>query len=882
MRVSGRSKVALFVVAIVVAIALLLLVVFSALDSDLDSRGTVAGGDRSEVDGDASSAEFGATDDTEAGRRAAAGARGKLIGLVKRRGDDSVGSGLEVRLIGPDGVERTVLTDADGRFEFDEVNRRTRFTLSLISAGFAPIRLTDVRLGRHRRKDVGTLWLAPGAHAVVQVRSTRGEWVKGAHVEAFAFGPSSTGFEPDDAPSPVVVSRTNTEGRAEFPRISSGRWLFVVRAGGRERRSTGVVTLAGGVGKQRFLVTVGDGRSVKGTVRDRDGRPLARVAIVALRRSLPNDAERAPLAVRTRSGRDGEFQLDGLPTGDVVLWAARPGGPLYAAIAVTVPRVDEVELVLPDPVVVAGTVTQQVSGEPVAFAPVSAAFRSTLNLPHVAHGETDENGHFEMLLPGAGTLIEVDVDAPGLFLTHDGVSTPRYDVSVHEGARVETEITMVAGVAVRGVVRSGGTALPRARVSAKHEHETREVRTDGDGRFQFDGLRPGTTSLTARRSPFSQRTQSVEVPDDRENPGIDVEFDLPASRVVEGRVRDREGAAIEGAEIRVEFAGNAVGATSDRDGHYRLGAVNDEKEVWIVAEASGFSPSYRKIGAGQQSDVDITLARLVTVRGRVSTSDGGDISGAVMQAAGVGGDLPHPTTMEWSWLGLERHSVEPDGTFDHRVAITQNSCVVRISVPGYAATVTQSLRIPSNGVVEVDLTLDRGFSISGRIRSDDGRDVSGAWLAVIPLRDGEETTQVAYPGAWGPPVAAVTDDKGRFTITGLHRVPYGLRVRHADYREITDVFHAPSSGVFLTLARLYRVRCRVERSAGKPLAGARVHATQGDDKYPAIATDAQGDFGLTVARGSRVVLRVDGYPDMQFELQPNSTPSSIIVGEPKE
>ncbi len=712
---------------------------------------------------------------------------GTLVGRVRRRDDGAPAGGARVVLSGG-GMDRVATTARDGSFSFEHVDRSGHFDLSVQVDGFGPLVRRGLRLGRHRRLDLRTLWLTAGARIRVVVRDVGGSEISGATVEAYLAGDGASPFEAGVLPTPVAGRRTSSHGIAAFDDLSSDTWVFVARAAGRERRSTGPVTVHGSTSVQKFLITLGPAAQLAGVVRARGGGPLDGVEVVAMRRTLAADHRTAPLAVRTVTGADGSFTLRGLPVGDVVIWTARDGEPLTVAAAVSVPEVAQLDITLAPSARLVGRLVQVESGEPLGDAIVHARFVLPLGIPTTVSGAANAQGEFDLRLPGAGRVDEIDVVAPGMHPVKGW--GPNLDIVTVQSHVYEVLIEMAAGVRLTGVVKGGGAPLAGATVVVEHPVETREATTDFEGRYVFESLRAGAVTVRARRWGHGPAAVGVTVPADRGGGTLRQDFDLERGVSAKGVVLDAKGDPAAGADVFVTDQPRAVGTETNAHGHFETGPLTPG-EQWVEVHHTGHSPSYAKVQAGVTAL--LRLRPLVRVRGRVTDRGGNAVPGAIVRAAGSDGASggADPMQLDWAWLAMDRSSVSADGTFDHSVAIIESAYLVRAEAPGYAPVTVQGTD------AELHLMLDRGVALEGVVEDGRGNPVAGAWVGVTRIADAADPEKVRYPGAWGPPVRAVTDAQGRFEIPGLLRERYLVMARVDGAWTARAAADAPSSRVRL-------------------------------------------------------------------------------------
>ena len=58
-----------------------------------------------------------------------------------------------------------------------------------------------------------------------------------------------------------------------------------------------------------------------------------------------------------------------------------------------------------------------------------------------------------------------------------------------------------------------------------------------------------------------------------------------------------------------------------------------------------------------------------------------------------------------------------------------------------------------------------------------GKRLAGAWVTAKALQAGQSASDVTYPGAWGPPIAATSDSQGGFGLENLNPGTYAIEAR---------------------------------------------------------------------------------------------------------
>jgi protocatechuate 3,4-dioxygenase beta subunit len=429
--------------------------------------------------------------------------------------------------------------------------------------------------------------------------------------------------------------------------------------------------------------------------------------------SLPDEIDAEFPYVETNE--NGNFRIAELQAGKYRLHA-RAQGYYVATREAQAPATGGVEAnfelqpIVPNAAgIIAGRVTDADTGEPIAdasvfFAPLNdnqSALVQAYGDDWIGRVLTDDNGHFETprLRPGRHVVL----------VRAEGYEPQRQGALVEPGAIAEIYFALHpeqphAGGAIEGRVVNGltnapiagawvffgpapdagngvanGSIDPIAAEGPEHLEDLPSgdlsliphVRTDADGRFRIEDLRPGRYRLLAVAEGFHAADEQVEVVADET---AFVDFHLrprtqPRPGKIVGRVVDAQlGTPIGGADVffsRLDDAsavnGDGVpdGASSDHlvrtrnDGRYEIGGLRPGRYV-LIAWANGFACAHRvvEVETGGTTEASFALqhdepGEPGAIEGRVVDHQTGfPIAGAFVFHAPVGDDANGPP--EWS------------------------------------------------------------------------------------------------------------------------------------------------------------------------------------------------------------------------------------------
>jgi protocatechuate 3,4-dioxygenase beta subunit len=164
---------------------------------------------------------------------------------------------------------------------------------------------------------------------------------------------------------------------------------------------------------------------------------------------------------------------------------------------------------------------------------------------------------------------------------------------------------------------------------------------------------------------------------------------------------------------------------------------------------------------------------------------------------------------------------------------------LEVSAQGYKTRALRGLALPEDADVEdLEIALERGAAVTGRVLDARGRPVAGA--RVSSLREHDERAEMSMPLS---SLSAETDGEGVYRLGGLdpgrHRItafsPEGLRA------EVVTVVRPGDNLVNLSFGRSTEVSGRVADEASQPVAGAAV-TLSGNSDSQMVSSDADGAF----------------------------------------
>jgi hypothetical protein len=407
-------------------------------------------------------------------------------------------------------------------------------------------------------------------------------------------------------------------------------------------------------------------------------------------------------------------------------------------------------------------------------------------------------------------------------------------VNLNAGSSVTGVLMAAAESDERGLTTLTARLEPQAELTPAERDRVRALgltaRIEPSGFFQIAEVPPGHYRLEVRSGEEVRAVvEDIEVPGDAEVHVGEVALRQPITLSVEARpaldagggtwrllVRPlRPAGRLQDKPLRVELDDEGRSAVRLQPGEHELSLEDSRGSRFLVLT--------RELEADGDLVLDVPL---VTISGRIRLS---------------GRPLAATLALFDEEGGRVELASDPDGLFEgwiRRPSRGRLLAGVRADSPKVERRVTLDALRESDGKLQVDIDLE-GYTLQGRVKDERGRPLSARV-------DAEAPGQASF---------TLTDDEGRFSLSGLAAGRYQVMARRGDRPQmkpvevdLTDV--APSATVELVLPRGRPVAGRVVTAAGQAVAGARV-LFDGLGTAPMdrpLYSDLDGAFRLEVTR----------------------------------
>ncbi len=270
------------------------------------------------------------------------------------------------------------------------------------------------------------------------------------------------------------------------------------------------------------------------------------------------------------------------------------------------------------------------------------------------------------------------------------------------------------------------------------------------------------------------------------------------------------------------------GAASDAEGRFEIRAVNPALPAILVLADDRFAvqmlPDVR-VEPGQHLELEIAMLRGATVRGRVVDAAGAPVEGAMVEAKAKG-------IIGQVFPAMRDAETGADGTFE-LAGVAAGGVDLAVEREGYRPARQELGEVFEGTLVDdVELVLERGVSLTGRVAFPDGAPAADVKLVVslapspFAGMQSMQTRNVA---------AGESDADGRFAISGLAETKYevvaSLKLDEGDHAgiwliKLKDVVPA-GEDLELVLEGIVPLRGRVTDVEDDPVTAFSISASQG-------------------------------------------------------
>jgi hypothetical protein len=352
---------------------------------------------------------------------------------------------------------------------------------------------------------------------------------------------------------------------------------------------------------------------------------------------------------------------------------------------------------------------------------------------------------------------------------------------------------------------------------------TEWARSDAAGRFTLN-VHPVLHQLSFHKHGFAPRL--VEAFDPRS--GEELVVVLEPGAEVRGQVVGHDGQAIAGATVTLQDPTEAVAGTtvSLPDGAFVLEDVHAGPYLLIAVKSGTTGVSTRRSVEAPARDVRLEFGAAVTVRGRVT--DAATHNAVPRFAVNV-----HPAvdlTPEDGLLGDRSQAfATTDGSFVME-DVPLGDSTLTVTADGYRTKTLEEISISDDaGTSEIEVALETGLTVRGRVTATDGTGVADALVSTTAADRGTQTDE---NGDYELKAMAPGEARLDFTKQGFRSAHRTVQVQQGLRLDVTLSRGLSLRGVV------------VADEAGVAQAHVSANSSAADGETQSAVTDAAGHFTL--------------------------------------
>lgn len=645
------------------------------------------------------------------------------------------------------------------------------------------------------------------------------ELTKGVTLRGRVLDPSGkNGVQSSLSVDGIAMGESAEDGRFTLQSVPA-TWREVVARSGKlvaraERSSLEAMRLAGGL-------------AVSGRVIDtKTGLPL-HGATVSLARSYQREVAGAAVVTDEK----GAWTIDGLLPGQYQLRTSHAGYG-FDTTKVTIDRATvSKDIHLQRQGRFVGRVTGD-DDEPVAAALVHASSRSQdrMFLQQNAQVSAADGRYVVRVQPDfLDRELNVEARARGYAITKDGPHTlrpgdeKRVDVRLSHGFALRGRVVDAEGAPLRGITVAadeGGNLFPRPYLIQWDQ----EPITDADGTFTLR-LRPATYDVYFVGAGYApKKVSGIKIEGTVEPLAITLE---PAVSI-SGRVVTATGEGVPDLRLGAIVDGPPVEVTTDAGGSFALHGL-PARTVHVSINGDPGISEFRQIEAPAEN-VTIELLPTVDISGRVVTVDGAAVSDFTI---GIG----RPQEGPGFYSSTERDQAfhDPEGKFRLENIVVRPTEII-VTAPGYRRARVRVELAKGKNVDDVEVKLEAGGRVTGRITNASGAALEGARVAI------DEGGKVNYQES------VTSDASGEYTLEGAPLGEHAVLFSKQGFAPVKKSITVDRSGtrVDAQLSEGLSLQGRVVTDTGTPVADAEVNAwsSAANSGGNQTTTDGNGRFRI--------------------------------------
>ena len=179
-------------------------------------------------------------------------------------------------------------------------------------------------------------------------------------------------------------------------------------------------------------------------------------------------------------------------------------------------------------------------------------------------------------------------------------------------------------------------------------------------------------------------------------------------------------------------------------GDFELTTQIDEEAVLLVVAKNRLPTEVALHPDDEESPIVVSVSPGIGLKGTVRSEDGKPVEGATISFA------PGGKTHEIPLFALSKWVTTADGSFELAGLKGHEFYTLAVTAEGYASSILSGFRIPENGIDQLEIQLEKGYFVSGKVLSSEGD----------PLPD------VGIVASWSRDAVDVVESDGKAKVVG--------------------------------------------------------------------------------------------------------------------
>lgn len=652
-------------------------------------------------------------------------------------------------------------SDHEGRYTLPGLVSAEPVTLSALHEDYAPAKVGPFQLKSGEERTNVDIIMTQGGSVKGRIMNEKGTSLSRAEIAHISDTPDFIGANIGIAMGMIMsgkFSPANDQGEYEIKRLAPGNYTVLARSEGFVSEFRYDVIVKEGETTDHVDFKLKTAVALAGLVKNDKGDLIDNAEVMAMAIDF-----QSPVVGHDRSDQNGKFRIDGLAPRSYMVIVERKPYPTLQNMSIQAPN-ENLELILESGGTIRGRVVDHKTKKPVENYKIFAEFTTM--------------GPFGMGAMGGQRQLNRsrDINDPEGIFELTGLKEGKYALKVRAGGYAEEvkkgvqvkngetvegiEISLKTGSMVEGRVITGADKIPVPGALVKREDEGSNIMgidisqfdfqplegnviTDDEGKFRFENLSSGLTTLIAKKEGYLDGKKMVFVLSGQDMK--DVEIELSSGGIVTGSVvAHSTGKTVSRADVT--FSGQ--GFIADLMPFARKGTITDDQGRFefrtVPAGVQTLKISHDDYAMKIVENVNVEEGKTVDL-GEVALTSGGGIAGVVLDSSSK--PISGAMLMVRGSSGFHQKNTNAQGDYAFE-ELSPGSYTVQLipSTDGLLSgnvgnIVEKQAQVEEGKITELNFILTPGYTLSGQVtrKGEIAADVNVMYQLDDPLAPANES-----------------------------------------------------------------------------------------------------------------------------------------------